>query len=498
MSGADNIVFNTREKAISQDINDVQAMEARTLATLLRFWTMGRISGLGAGVDTETVNPVINGMQVIPNGTNVAIQPGFILQDSPSISPAPGALDSSYRITLNFASVSPTAVAPSPVSNTYYLLEAQMQEVTTLSESRAVLNTVSGNFVSTSVPKRRERKLLTQWTAGTATDYPAPTGGDWVVLAGVFRPASGGAVLQSHIQDMRLQPDLLVGEGHFEQSTRPLINRLSVTNANDTAVKLSADARLWVGAPHNRGLALHLRNAFAVSPAGMDLSSGPDALLRDPTTTFAADTWYYVYLTHWKGLAPRTYTAGIVSRGVPVVSHVVPDVLSSSNSAALNLPPPFANSSIPTGEGRCVGLLRRNGANNGWRQMEGADRIRMGGLNGPALVSTGTFPGVMSVAASQLPRARLLRIGMNMAINISSAFGANGFLSMQVFRTPAASVLGYNSDRIPCPGADTTTRWDLSVEVPFDGAGLDFELTGVNGTIGAGGTFNAYLQGFTF
>lgn len=495
MAGADNIVFNTREKPISQDWNDVQALDARTLATVLRFWTMSRLSGLGVAADTETIHPIVNGLQVVPNGSNVDVQPGFLLQESASISPAPGSLDSPYRVALNHTNLAVTA--PSPAGNTFYLLEAQMQETTTSTESRAILNASTGNFVATSVAKRKERRLLTQWVTGTSSAYPAPTGGNWGVLAGVFRPAGGGAVSFSHIQDMRLQPDLLIGEAHLDRGYRPRVGRVSVDADGDTTVKISADADIRAGATFSeRALRLHLRNLLGGSPAGFTPTS---ALVVDPTTTLSGDSWYYLYLTHWNGLAPRTYTANIVSRGVPVLSHVQPSLHSAVNSASVNLPAPFSGS-VGAGTACCVAILRRNASNTGWRAVHGAgDTHRFAGLGPTLLTDTGTFPGIMNVAAAELPRARLLKIAIHMAITLTGTTSAEAYLKFEAHVTGSAGVL--SELRIPLPGASTTTRWDFEMDVPYSGTGYDFELAlvAVSGTLtAASGTFNAYCAGWTF
>lgn len=501
MSGADNIVFNTREKVTSADQNDAQSLEARTLATILRFATMSRVSGLGTAADTEVINPQCNGLQVIPNGSSVLIKPGYLLQESATISPVPGALDSPYRISLNHANMAPTAVAPSPGSDTYYLLEAQMVETDTLTESRSVLNATTGNFVATSVTKRRERRLVTAWRTGGATSYPIPTGGDWVVLAGVFRPGGGGAVLQTHIQDMRLQPDLLVGEAQIDRATRARVSEVSVTSDNDVLAFVSAEADAWTGAT-NRALRLSVRNWTGIPP-GFNPSN---AAILSPATTLAGATWYYLYLAPWSGLAPRVAlndvraALGVTARGVLVLSHIAPTAFTSGNSASITLPPPFGNVTALAGEARCVAILRRNAANNGWRAMHGAgDSYRLAGVGPTLLTDTGTFPGVMNVAVGQLPVARLLKLAIHMAITLTGTTSAEAYLKFETRITGSSDVL--NAQRIPLPGASTTTRWDLELDVPYSDTGYDFQLSlvAVSGTLtAASGTFNAYCAGWTF
>jgi hypothetical protein len=274
-----------------------------------------------------------------------------------------------------------------------------------------------------------------------------------------------------------------------------------VNTDNDTAVRISADADVLVGS--SRGLHLHLRNLLGGTPAGFNPAS---AAVLDTTTTLAGPAgahagWYYLYLTHWGGLAPRTYTAGIVSRGVPVLSHIKPNEFSAGNSGPLNLPQPFSGFQALAGEACCIAILRRNAANTGWRSVHGCgDSYRLGGLGPTLLTDTGTFPGVMNVVDTQLPRARLLKLAIHMSITLTGTTATNAYLAFDVRATGSADVL--NQQRIPLPGAATTTRWDLELDVPYSIVGYDFELTLVNGGGGsltaASGVFNAYVAGWTF
>jgi hypothetical protein len=205
-------------------------------------------------------------------------------------------------------------------------------------------------------------------------------------------------------------------------------------------------------------------------------------------------------LCSWKGLAPRTYTANIVSRGVPVLSHIKPNEFSASNSAILNPPAPFDISQILAGEARCVAILRRNAANTGWRAVHGAgDTYRIVTPDLVGLADTGTFPGVMTVAETVLPRAKLIRIAIHMAITLTGTTSPEAFLTLVARKVGSASEL--TEQRIPLPGASTTTRWDLEVDVPYSDTGYDFELTltAVSGTLtAASGVFNTFCAGWTF
>ena len=125
-------------------------------------------------------------------GNDVSVAAGVLLQDSATLTPVPGSLDSNYRVGIN--RVATIVAMPAPGGTTFYLIEGQVYELTTTTESRDILDPATGNFVPTNVPKQRERRVQFQVVAGGA-DAPAPSGGEWVPIAIVRRPGGGGAVV---------------------------------------------------------------------------------------------------------------------------------------------------------------------------------------------------------------------------------------------------------------------------------------------------------------
>ena len=193
MAGDDNIVFNTRERPLSTDQNNLQALTARSRADSLA--AMLADSDTGARRDM-----VLGGLLVTANGTNVDISAGVLVQESATIPVAPGALDSNYRFGTTRSTT--TLAAPSPVGDTFYLLQAQVSNIVALNENRDVLDPNTGNFVPTPVDKRVERRITFSFKTGTVSVVPVADA-DNIPIAAIFRPGGGGAVSAADIRDMR-------------------------------------------------------------------------------------------------------------------------------------------------------------------------------------------------------------------------------------------------------------------------------------------------------
>lgn len=364
MSGADNIQFNNLERALSTDLNNTEAVLTRTAADNLRYGlaTQGYPDGSVSSMPTQTIqNVVLGGLAVTPSGgTGVLVSPGVLCQDSASLTPTPGTYDSDYRIA-RLEDVETIAVL-TPGTDMYYLLEAQMVEVIASSELRDIYNPSTQTFVPTSVPKVIRRSIQFQWTAGTTTNFPVPTGGNWVPIAGLFRPSGGGNVTAAQIYDMRVfpRPRTVFSSDH---DIAAVVYRRSYSSDSVGAVcRITADAqigseRVWLkwGDPGN---VLNLT----------------DARVKDPTSTFADKDKAYLYLVPWSAAkipavgqnlpimaretAPyvTTSTSRLDQRGVLVFSKVAPGSVGEiTNGATLNLPAPFNGATAAAATAVCIG-----------------------------------------------------------------------------------------------------------------------------------------------
>lgn len=375
MSGADNIQFNNLERALSTDVNDTESVLTRTYAENLRYGHAAQAYSSATGVSTQTIqNVVLGGLNVTPSGgAGVFISPGSLCQDSASLSPAPGSLDSTYRLA-RIDTVT-TFAALNPGSDTYYLLEAQMVEVVASSQIRDIFNPSTQTFVPTLVPKQIRRTIQFQWKAGTSTNFPIPTGGDWVPIAGLFRPAAGGNVTADQIYDMRVFPRQTVFP--TGRNTAHLFKRSYGSKIQNGSGTINEMINLLIQGN------LHGEDVWVIAP-GTNISLNlvsTAATINDPVndpSALASGQWSYVYIAPWSALNIKptnqaigwydwnTSTYAVLqsgyTKGVIVHSSIAPDSQgSNTNGATITLPPPFQNITVAAHQALCFSAFRHTG-----------------------------------------------------------------------------------------------------------------------------------------
>lgn len=391
MPGTDNVIINVRERPYSTDINNLEALLSRTIMDLAGYSQTTRF----VGIPTEAAftNTVLGGLLVSPDGVNVSVSSGLLLQYSASLTPTPGAYDSSYRVGVLRSPE--TVVMPAPGSETYYLLEAQMLYDVLVQESRDVLDPGTGTFVPTLVDKIAVYTVQFQLLTGAA-NAPLPTGGNWVPIAIIRRPAGGGAVATTDIIDVRPLPPF--GAQRPATPVRNMDRVLSNTPGTNTFL-IQADCDTAFG-----------RFAF-VSQYSRDISTNP---YISPSVTLAASTRYYLYIAPWsaQSLRPRSASVGETSEGILVLSDVAPDIYTQANSAAIDLPAPYAALAAPTGSAVYIGCVVRNSLNTAFLTMsrvDGKTRMFVASSFGTALSPPANGDNAITLT-NVPPTARILKL----------------------------------------------------------------------------------------
>lgn len=436
MAGADNIVINVRERPLSTDINDLQALAARTQMDAAAWLHSLRLYTAGSS-PTSFIRKIVGGLDPVAgvSTANVNIQPGALLQDSVSLAPTPGSLDSSYRIGI-LRTQQAIAMA-SPGSDTWYVIEAQMVESTTSTQLRDILNIVTGVFTPTSVPKRRERSIQFQTLAGSAGQAPAISGGDWVPICVVRRPSGGGNVANTDVYDVRqFLYDPITGDNATGKGDGSFLDVTLRTDSNynghSNPIMLRAQASLpGMGVP-----------SYFFSNTQIDPTA---ATYVEPGTSITANTWYHLYLCPWGSLANNlilpynAYGSSVQSRGLLVLSSKVPATLPTlasvirTASADITPPAPWGVAAIPAAACICVGALRRNAGNTGWVPLsieDGHNAVMEPyvesqvsfGPSAPAVTFSGTYNFITHVPAV----ARSVRIRLNTQCQPASPSTING------------------------------------------------------------------------
>lgn len=477
MSNQDDINFNLLERIVSRDLNNLQSLDARTRANVLRFMFFENLP-------STTRNCVLGGLEVtIAAPDQLTVGPGALMILSSILPPVPTVWDSPYR--LGFSGGDTVTLSPVPGGDTWYLLEARIVR-NSLSEARDIKNVGTGLYVPTNVIKLYEFGLEYQLVQGTSSQVPAATGGDWVPLSAVFYDAP----------TLGFDTTLNVAR-RWSQSVHPVTSvkgEFQVEAHLSGAVLTQARWRVLTPA-YNVAEGLYLGSEGG--PA--DVSS---ASIKPASVVLAASTWYYLYSAAPQGMA-RTHPNN--GAGVTVLSDVAPQLLSNglhANSAFLTLPAPWDVAQVGVGRAVCMGALRRNAANNGW-----ARQSYMGGgfylLGDEAeYVALGTL--VTSTGGSDF---------LNVALTTPSLFPASALTARLRINYPQGGNpgdYGYVIGIRPTGGAGVVYaevagtipqgviyREDVYIDVPLSVTGTSFSVQVLNiGNTNADATVS--LVGFTW
>ena len=360
--------FNSQERAVSTDLNRMQAFKGNDIAEQMRFMlnvSVGTDDLDASGVVTESLtqgNPllaeILNGFLVKPQGgsLNLLVDKGVLF----TINPDGGADDSVYKYVRDAGvSVLGNLVITNNVGGGAIridVVEVQVADNVVETDNRDIFNPATGLFAATSVTKARADGLTYRVRAGTAGSGFPGTAQGWLPLAVISIPDAAASVDVMTFWDVRP----LVNDREHAPSTMnraaPLVTRCTYDlNTTVTAVltglcEVSANGRR-LGGRFRRG-------SPGTDAESIDLSL---AVNRESGFTLpGANGFTYLYLLTPAGL-PRwaRYTDGPAGRvprsprGIPVLSNVVPTSFTGVPSAAITLPTGLGLSGNTT-SGVCV------------------------------------------------------------------------------------------------------------------------------------------------
>lgn len=486
MAGNDNILFNLLERATSPDWNNVQAMEARSALDRLRYGLGDVVYPSSAGsVPTFAARPkILGGLEVSPTGSDVTVAPGALLQDSAILVPAPGPLDSTYRLGVNRAAE--LVSMPSPGADSWVLIEGQMENVVTATETRPIFDEGAGAFVPTpGIVKQQERQVAFQITT-LAGSVPPFTGGDWVPLAVVFRPGGGGSVLASHIFDIR--PLWTAGFARENEVFTSGLGRspearskysAGLVTASSDLIDIEAEAysyrgeRLWYG--------------------GLIFSTAP---FIENGFANVASTFRFIYLAPYRGGQIRNFAGGNGQGNCLVILSAVAPNASGRNSGAITPAAPWSTA-IPAGDAMCVGAVLRDAANTGW--VPAGRDAGLTQIANPAAVTTLAPPvsgdNAVNLANFAPPNARSVILDIDWLG--AAGGGAGGWAIANVrYVTAQRTATSTNLGGLP-KAVDDGGSNRIRIEVPIRLAGsLAFDLTVSGGAVNAGSGASVYVVGW--
>lgn len=203
----DRVVIHSNQRASSDDINDLQAMQSQVLADFIAQLAAVRLIESTGALDTLPVTASLGLEARAAGGNLVAILPGVLAQFSLTHPAVPDQYESAQRIGMNRA---PVNVAIPVAANTWMLIEARVVDVDAVTELRDQFNTTTEIFVPASLVTRRERRIEFQVVQGTTTSLPAFSGGTWFPLL-AFTTDGAAAVPSLPVTDGQMfdmRPDL--------------------------------------------------------------------------------------------------------------------------------------------------------------------------------------------------------------------------------------------------------------------------------------------------
>jgi len=382
MAIQDSIPINTLERAVSTDVVTAQDLINRSVVNAMQCLARSKIWGTPPVITTR---PHVAGGLVLRQSAGVPnLTAGMLMQwvaPNPPDVPAAGTFDSYYRI--GYRQDSGNLTDPWDAANRWWLLQARVVRDDALVENRDIYNPVLGTFaVGGPFTKRYESLVEYAWKAGTATTIATEDAG-YAPIAGLYRPAGGGAVTDADVVNLAIQIDDLnnvmsVQDVAIPGSKRFYLDVAGFGTADDIAkFRLSgevAGVKLWA----KTTTGVQIRTATFIDPAYIG-SIGVDGL------------WWYIYLGTQANRVPSGIYAGVDHRGYLIASRVPPTA--GVNSAQLSVPDPNGGV-IAIGDAVHVGYFRANGI------LQNIDYIDVT-VDGDAMIDEIPFSGAVAFAMNQ-------------------------------------------------------------------------------------------------
>jgi len=357
-SGNKRLVINSKERALSTDINRLQSFGGWTLAETLRYAHNVRGNDdLEAGVIAEPSSlesplsgEIQNGLMVRPQAasTDLFVDPGVCFLLVPDAS----ADDSNYKIVrdLGVQTTGVLQVAANPSGSIRIdVIEAQFGgDVVTAYDNRDIYDTTNGTFSALSVPKVTQGRLTYRVRQGTpGSGYPGAASG-WLALAVASVPA--GCTNNNAVTFWDVRPlinDRVFPYGNITKAY-PSIERANYTiqSAVGGELVINGNVEATLGAQRVGGILR--RGTPGTDGDSIDLKAVEN---QSPGFSFLqgsnGDVYiaYYLYLAQPFGLSRwARYTDGPSGRvprsprGIPIVTNVAPQHLTGLASAPISLP----------------------------------------------------------------------------------------------------------------------------------------------------------------
>ena len=459
-SGQKGVVINTQERAVSTDINRLQAMAAAAQMELMRY-LVNTPNGQDENLDssflaevTTTASPlvgeIVHGLQVIPAvGTLLlGITDGLAMVVNPDT--APNSDDSPYKYVADPVGVSPTSGALAMTANSSGSIRIDVIECQRIddpapeTDNRDVFNPSTSLFTASTLTKSSASRFQYRVRAGTAgSGFPGTVSG-WLPLCVASVP--NGTTTNDTITFWDVRPllvDRVLGPMNTYRSF-PVMTTLHHSSSNNgstnhivTGIAEVAFARCRLGGILRRGspgvIADNVDFSDAANQeASLNISAGPGPLYYYFLTPFGLPRWVI-----YSG-PTNTYGGGRFPngpRGIPLASRASPEHPTGSPQSNIVFPAVFgfAGGLVPAGGdgGICFGattyvsgVIKQQSTDGGWTHLE-TPTASVGGSGGSG-ATTGTFT---LNGGTHFPRgAKRLRVTLFVFLKIVSGTEAASYM----------------------------------------------------------------------
>lgn len=367
-NGFRRLVINSQERAVSTDINRLQAFMAQEIAEIFRnmldVYVATDDNAIGAVSEPAVVESplraeILQGLMVQPQGgtlgVNVSAGVGFFL--SPDSAPD----ESNYKYIRDGGTTGLAIGANAAGSARIDVIECQISAIDALvTDSRDVFNTSTGLFAATTVTKERRGVLTYRVRAGVAGAGWPGTASGWLPLAVACVPAGAASVDVCTFWDVRP----LVGDR--VHAPFALAQDVPVAPTMNGEILFTGGASsILTGHARAAANGLRLGGRLRRGSPGADADTIDLTAAANCESAFAysgvTQAIYYLYLLTPFGL-PRwaRYTDGPANRvprspkGIPLVSAVPPSGITGAPSAAITFPSTFGFGASTTTKGVCI------------------------------------------------------------------------------------------------------------------------------------------------
>jgi hypothetical protein len=533
-SGFRELKFNTQERLISPDINRAQKFVGADVAELFRYMMnvsaqddleAGASVAEHASIEAPLRAEIVNGFLARPQlaSTRILVDAGVAFFLAPD-----GAADESGYKYVHFDPATQPGVlimtANATGSIRIDVIEMSFGSPQVVSDSRDVFNPSTGLFTASLLTKESRAGVVLRIRTGTpGGGYPGPASG-WCPIAIMSVPAGAtdcDAVtfwdVRPLVSDRTSQPFALSSEvpdapvtyGKIDVTTGPVATLSGYTRACSPEGR-RLGGRLRRGSPGTDGQSILLTDT-ANRESGLVFSGSYTMMYLYLLTPFGLPRWARYTDAASGARVPRS------PRGIPILSAVAPNGITSAPSAPITFPAVFGFGGS-TQSGICIGTTENYQINelaqncvqptyfDGRRAHVGTAQTS------PALPQLNTTTiDVHTQRATLVPgthfpaNAKRVLLAMNGQLSTAAQYGSQHFLRVRIWNgSPASGLAAAQQVAFTVPGPTVNTQgylvylgaiW-IPVPISYPNAAVSFDVDLWDGGGNFNGTSQFYVHGW--